>query len=481
MAIPSNAFCSSFVFIYDLPPLNRKQLEDQLDQDGKWVRLALLMGYSTDDVEDIRRQSSEAKASPSSFLLTRWGNLNHKITALFVLLSKGTFFSEMETIKMYVESKYHVLIKKDQQSAAQAIKIMNGPPAPTSPPAVAEGTTDNNETPARPVKIPPPLPVAPPPVVVAAAPQIGVGAVGGIAAVASGLPHFSYEDLKAATDNWNAANELGRGGFGVVYKGYFKQTWMAIKKIKGINTESARTELRQSFNELKYLNACRHENVVPLFGCSTDVATEPCLVYQFMPGGSLDNRLFPKSANFTPLSLADRVRIAKGTARGLQYLHTFAQKPIIHGDIKPGNILLDGCNEPKIGDFGLTRELAVSDSSMKVSRVYGTRPYIPKELYSQRQLSTKVDTFSFGLVLYEIVTGMRVYDEKRPIKHLKDYIMQAKSDGLDLRRLIDRSLPLDDNALKIIVALMRVGFRCAADDAEQRLEMVEAYMYLSVL
>lgn len=97
--------------------------------------------------------------------------------------------------------------------------------------------------------------------------------------------------------------------------------------------------------------------------------------------------------------------------RGLQFLHTFNVRPLIHGDIKPANILLDSCSQPKIGDFGLAREGSVENDKM-VSRVYGTKPYLPWEFLSYRQLSTKVDTFSFGIVLLELATGLPAYNRK---------------------------------------------------------------------
>lgn len=479
----------NFKYIYDIPQLVKKRLADLLDQDAKWVGLALRqMGYNAEDVESIRRCCARSGGSPSESLLVKWGNLNHTIAELFVVLYRESLVPAMEVIKRFVEPKYHVLLTTAAPSDTG--KVMNGPVASQKDPSQGY-TTDGNSEKAQhkaefvqKVAPPVPAPVVPPePPAAMAAPARFPGLMRSpsdqIAATVGGLPLFSGEELRQATGNWHPGNELGKGGFGVVYKGYFKQTYVAIKKIKGINMESARTELRQSLNELKYLNACRHENVVPLLGYSLDYG-EPCLVYQFMPGGSLDVKLFPKSSAVPPLLIDDRVKIAKGTARGLQYLHTFAQKPVIHGDIKPGNILLGPNNEPRIGDFGLTREMVVSDSSMKVSRVYGTRPYIPPEFISQRQLSTKVDSYSYGLVLYEMCTGQRVYDDKRVPKHLKDVILSTKQSGDDLRRLIDPVLLRTENVrtFRSYVMLLRAGLSCTVDEPEQRKEMVEVYKTL---
>ena len=112
--------------------------------------------------------------------------------------------------------------------------------------------------------------------------------------------------------------------------------------------------MQQSMGELRILNAVRHDNILPLYGYSLG-GDFPCLVYQFMPNGSLEDRLLCRQGTY-PLNWEHRFNIARGTARGLQFLHTMGDKPLIHGDIKSANILLDKNFEPKIGDFGLARE-----------------------------------------------------------------------------------------------------------------------------
>lgn len=152
----------------------------------------------------------------------------------------------------------------------------------------------------------------------------------------------------------------------LLIKGTWKNTQVAIKRIekRGLDaTESYLIQLQQSLRELKILNACRHDNILSLYAYS--IAGEaPCLVYQYLANGSLEDRLLLKKRT-EPLTWLQRHEIAKGTARGLQFLHTIGNKPLIHGDIKSANILLDRNFEPKIGDFGLAREGPKKDS-MKV-------------------------------------------------------------------------------------------------------------------
>ena len=106
--------------------------------------------------------------------------------------------------------------------------------------------------------------------------------------------------------------------------------------------------------ELRILHAIRHDNILPLYGYALD-GSFPCLVYQYMPNGSLEDRLVCRQGTY-PINWEMRLNISRGTARGLQFLHTIRGTPLIHGDIKSANILLDKNFEPKIGDFGLARE-----------------------------------------------------------------------------------------------------------------------------
>uniref|UniRef100_T1GI01 non-specific serine/threonine protein kinase n=1 Tax=Megaselia scalaris TaxID=36166 RepID=T1GI01_MEGSC len=284
------------------------------------------------------------------------------------------------------------------------------------------------------------------------------------------IPRIDYQELKEATNDFNPKNSLGKGGFGYVYKGVWKKTPVAIKRLL-INEGSSATfemSIKQILNELKFLNSCRHDNILSIYGYS--IGENPCLVYQLMDGGSLHDRLRAKKDS-QKLSWSQRFTIAKETARGIQYLHTFqGTKPLIHGDIKPANILLDKCCQPKIGDFGLVREGL--NSSIEVSAVYGTRPYLPQEYLISKCLSTKIDTYSFGIVLLEMVTGLKVYDDKRQDKHLIDHVFNSlKTVSLD--SLIDKSTNMEPNTLIICEFLIKLGSSCVTKYSRNRPEMVD--------
>lgn len=309
--------------------------------------------------------------------------------------------------------------------------------------------------------------------------------------MAETIPRVKYHDLVVATNNWHPSNILGRGGFGEVFKGVWKNTDVAIKKIIYHGAiqdvkQKARIQLKQSLNELKHLNSCRHDNILPIFGYSLDqnvLNAEPCLIYKYMPGGSLESRIHPKryakSVPFVPLTFKERNKIALETALGLQYLHTFMSgKPLIHGDIKPANILLDVYLSPRIGDFGLVREGSIEPT--EVSRPYGTRPYLPNDFMFNRTLSTKTDTYSFGVVLFELYTAMKVYDPNRckNLAYLAQYMHSNYNNGtLPINEPLDKSLKFDypDQSMVVYTNLIGIALKCTEEMADDRPEMVEVY------
>ncbi|KAH1206144.1 putative serine/threonine-protein kinase PIX13 [Glycine max] len=205
-----------------------------------------------------------------------------------------------------------------------------------------------------------------------------------------------------------------------------------VVAIKWLNPEST-----QGFGEWQTeLNMRRlsHPNLVNLLGYCWD-DDELLLVYEFMPKGSLDNYLFKRNRNLELLSWNTRLKIAIGAARGLAFLHA-SENNVIHRDFKSSNILLDGNYNPKISDFGLAtlgpsegqshnynpkisdlglEKLGPSEGQSHVTtRVMGTYGYTAPEYMAEGHLYVKSDVYGFGVVLLEILTGMRAFDPKRP-------------------------------------------------------------------
>ena len=292
---------------------------------------------------------------------------------------------------------------------------------------------------------------------------------------AGNIMQINYNELIEATNNWDKSNILGRGGFGVVYKGKWKCTDVAIKKMHfkdGQSKEANLVQMKQSLNELRHLNSFRHDNILPVYGYSLN-GDDSCLVYQLMLGGSLEQRLF-FSPEKPPLTWHHRMRIAQGAARGLQFLHTVSEVPLIHGDVKSANILLDPCCQARIADFGLARE--ASQTSKVVSQVYGTVPYLAPEFSRRKLLSTKVDTFGFGVVLFEMATGLRAYDKLRDPKlmFLYTYVRKLLLEGKTVEDVMDKRNPAADGESKMLCQeLLKLGFDCTFERPEERPEMIQ--------
>ncbi|CAN6204208.1 unnamed protein product [Urochloa humidicola] len=218
---------------------------------------------------------------------------------------------------------------------------------------------------------------------------------------------YHYRELAAATGNFSEDNKLGRGGFGNVYKGCLKidgeVRHVAIKKF----TESSVQGRKEFEAEVKIISRLRHRNLVHLIGWC-DSCKGLLIVYELVSEGSLDKHIY----NSTKwLTWPERYKIIIGLGSALRYLHAEWEQCVVHGDIKPSNIMLDSSYNTKLGDFGLARlfDHGVRPATTKV--VLGTAGYIDPELVNTRRPGTESDVYGFGIVLLELVTGRRPVEE----------------------------------------------------------------------
>jgi serine/threonine protein kinase len=188
---------------------------------------------------------------------------------------------------------------------------------------------------------------------------------------------ISVQVLRKVTNDFAPQNELGRGGFGTVYKGELEDgTKIAVKRMEGGVISNKAVEEFEA--EIAVLSKVRHRHLVSLLGYSIE-GSERLLVYEYMPQGALSRRLFHwKSLNLEPLSWTRRLIIALDVARGMEYLHNLARETFIHRDLKSSNILLGDDFRAKVSDFGLVK-LAPDGQKSVATKLAGTFGYLAPE------------------------------------------------------------------------------------------------------
>ncbi|KAJ1265174.1 hypothetical protein BS78_08G059400 [Paspalum vaginatum] len=214
---------------------------------------------------------------------------------------------------------------------------------------------------------------------------------------------FSEEELQQATQIFDEKQVIGRGGHGKVYKGVLKSdVEVAVKRCMTIDEQ----QKKQFGKEMLILSQINHKNIVKILGCCLEVEV-PMLVYEFIPNGTLFDLIHGNHGRY--ISLDTRLRIACESAEALAYLHSCASPPILHGDVKSTNILLDGDYIAKVSDFGASI-LAPNDKSQFVTLVQGTCGYLDPEYLLTCQLTDRSDVYSFGVVLLELLTRKKAFN-----------------------------------------------------------------------
>ncbi|CAO2183318.1 unnamed protein product [Urochloa humidicola] len=277
---------------------------------------------------------------------------------------------------------------------------------------------------------------------------------------------FTYRELKDATGNFK--EELGRGGSGVVYRGVLdKGKVVAVKKLT--NVAGGDDEF---WAEMAVIGRINHINLVRIWGfCSQ--GKHKLLVYEYVENESLDKHLF--DTDRATLPWRERYRIALGTARGLAYLHHECLEWVIHCDVKPENILLTRDFDAKIADFGLAklskRGGGAGGDSMELSHMRGTSGYMAPEWALNVPVTAKVDVYSFGIVLLEMVMGSRVSDqttaggERLGMPQIAQALRQVVETG-DVVSLVDGRLQGQFNPRQAL-EMVRISLSCMEERSSQ--------------
>ncbi|CAM6084213.1 unnamed protein product [Calypogeia fissa] len=293
--------------------------------------------------------------------------------------------------------------------------------------------------------------------------------------ISSVLPSLSPKELALATENYNENNIIGDGGFGLVYKAVLScGSVVAVKKL----LEDGAQGQNEFLAEMRTLGKIKHKNLVALLGYCA-YGKERILVYEYMKNGSLDTWLHCRDDGMASLDWRTRLKVARGAAEGLAFLHHGSDPTIIHRDIKASNILLDGNFEARLADFGLARSTRAFESHVSTDFA-GTAGYIPPE-YSQATASTtKGDVYSFGVVLLEILTGRRPTDpffRKNEMSHVATWILD-----ISMEEALENTLDMTSAAsTDEMLELMRIACLCCQDVPSKRPNMGQVVRMLDAL
>ncbi|OWM69038.1 receptor protein kinase TMK1-like [Punica granatum] len=282
---------------------------------------------------------------------------------------------------------------------------------------------------------------------------------------------ISVQVLSKVTKNFSPENELGRGGFGTVYKGeLYDGTKIAVKRMEAGPASSKALDEFQC--EIAVLSKVRHRHLVSLLGYSIE-SNERLLVYEYMPQGALSRHLFHWEANgLEPLSWKKRFTIALDVAKGMEYLHSLAGQIFIHRDLKSSNILLGDDFRAKVSDFGLVK-LAPDGERSVTTRLAGTFGYLAPEYAVMGKITTKVDVFSYGVVLMELLTGLTALDESRPeeSRYLAEWFWRIKSSKEKLTKALDGAVEANEETLESISIVADLASLCTAREPNHRPDM----------
>jgi serine/threonine protein kinase len=261
---------------------------------------------------------------------------------------------------------------------------------------------------------------------------------------------LKFTDILKATNNFDKENVIGCGGYGLVYRAELPDgSKLAIKKL---NSEMCLME-REFHAEVDTLSTAQHENLVPLWGYCI-LGNSRFLVYSYMENGSLDDWLhnrYDDASSF--LDWPTRLKIAQGASLGLSYIHDVCSPQIVHRDIKSSNILLDKEFKAYVADFGLARLIRPNQTHV-TTELAGTMGYIPPE-YGQAWVATlRGDMYSFGVVLLELLTGMRPVPVLSTSKELVPWVLEMRSEGKQVEVLDPelRGTGYEEQMLKVLKA-----------------------------
>ncbi|GLT30988.1 hypothetical protein SLA2020_057570 [Shorea laevis] len=283
---------------------------------------------------------------------------------------------------------------------------------------------------------------------------------------------FDLGTLRVATDNFSSENNLGQGGFGVVYKGKLQNEQdIAVKRLSR-NSKQGEIEFK---NEILLMARLRHRNLVRLLGFCWE-GNERLLIYEFVPNSSLDHFIFHPVKRLL-LDWNKRYKVIVGIARGILYLHEDSQYQIIHRDLKAANILLDEEMNPKISDFGMARLFAGDQTQANSSRIVGTFGYMALEYVTKGKFSIKSDVYSFGVLVLEIISGQKVHLSNG--EEEENLLTNAWKNWMEGTALNFIDPILRDGSRSEMLRCMQLGLLCVQENVARRPTTASVVLKLS--
>ncbi|MED6144768.1 hypothetical protein PIB30_018616 [Stylosanthes scabra] len=329
------------------------------------------------------------------------------------------------------------------------------------------------------------------------------------------LPMVSYQSLHHATNGFSSENLIGVGSMGSVYRGNLESQEKVVA-VKVLNLQKAGAH-KSFIAECNAFRNIRHRNLVKIYTCcsSTDYNRNDfkALVFEYVENGSLEDWLHPTRGtedHHHPriLNLKERLEIVTGVASALYYLHYECEQPVIHCDLKPSNVLLGDNMVAQVSDFGLARLISAVDGNSQnqtsTSGIKGTIGYAPPEYGTSSQVSIEGDTYSFGILVLEMLTGKRPTDEMFKDGHsLHNYVHDALPNNIleivdaTLLSMMDQEIPtvtiaeeenhvenaglLQSNVEKCLFSLFKIGLACSVDPPKERMNMMQVKRELNII